>query len=188
MNQGKKADGSTGAMLLPRLRRRDPVALREWLSEHQAGVYGWLCRILSDEHAAEDLSQEVFLIAIEKIDSLRDAEKMSAWLRGIARNLAMEHLRSRRGEIVHGSSSMPAQLDEPISSVVERAETLERLSAEIRRLPSDQATALRGYYFEGLSGDALAHRMGKSANAVNVLLCRARAALYERMKDSYEEC
>ena len=57
------------------------------LVQYVPNVYGFARRLTRDDHAAEDLTQETLLHAIERIDTLRDVGRTRIWLFRIAANL-----------------------------------------------------------------------------------------------------
>src|SRR5215475_10737947 len=61
--------------------------------EHQREVYGWIVRIVRDPGAAEDLTIEAFWRLYQKRDRLDPAANCAGWLRRVATNLAIDHLR-----------------------------------------------------------------------------------------------
>src|SRR5262245_65636497 len=61
--------------------------------EHQREVYGWIVRILRDPAAAEDLTVEAFWRLYQQRHRLDPHANCAAWLRRVAGNLAIDHLR-----------------------------------------------------------------------------------------------
>src|ERR1043166_5435211 len=86
------------AELVLAARRGDKKAFVEIVARHQAMVCGIALGILGDFAASEDAAQEAFLTAWRKFHDLREPERLRAWLGQIARNAALGHLRSRRGQ------------------------------------------------------------------------------------------
>ena len=72
------------------------VNLDEIYSEHAAEVYKFLLKLCSDASLAEDLMQDTFLKAIEKIDTFDDRCKLTSWLCQIAKNTYFDHLRKKQ--------------------------------------------------------------------------------------------
>src|SRR5689334_25251179 len=78
-------------------RRGDKKAFVEIVARHQALVCGIAFSILNDFAASEDAGQEAFLTAWRKIHELREPERLRAWLRQIARHVALGYHRRLRG-------------------------------------------------------------------------------------------
>ena len=80
--------------LIRRAKRGDPQAFEEIYDEHQPAIYRYcVCRVGSDA-VAEDLTSEVFVRLVEKIDDFTyRGRPLLAWLYTIARNLVNDHHR-----------------------------------------------------------------------------------------------
>src|SRR5262249_41897859 len=66
--------------------------------QHQREVYGWIVRIPPDPGAAEDLTVEAFWRLYQNRDRLDAKGNCAAWLRRVATNLAIDHLRRAKPE------------------------------------------------------------------------------------------
>src|SRR5579872_1280741 len=86
------------AELVARLQRRDPQALADLYDRYGRIVYSLILRIVRDTGIAEDLVQETFLRVWNRAQAL-DAQKGSIgpWLLAVARNRAIDYLRSAGG-------------------------------------------------------------------------------------------
>ena len=89
-----------------RLRRGDPNALSELITQYQNRLYRYLLRMVWQPSEAEDLFQQTWLRVVEKIRSFDGNRNFDAWLFTLARNLAIDHLRQHR----------PQSLDEPLAN------------------------------------------------------------------------
>ena len=83
---------------IARARRGDGEAFRLIFERYTRPVISFIFYMVGDRELAEELAQETFLRAYKSIGSLRAEEKLSAWLFGIAKNVARESLRSRSRE------------------------------------------------------------------------------------------
>src|SRR5271154_1180625 len=81
--------------LVARLKRRDPQALAELYDRYGRLAYALVLRVVRDKAIAEDLVQETFLRVWNRVQSI-DSEKgaIAPWLLAIARNRAIDYLRS----------------------------------------------------------------------------------------------
>src|SRR5829696_8193621 len=70
--------------------------LRLLFEEHNGLVYRYLYGMVGDADAARDLTQETFYRAFGALGGFRGESNPSTWLCGIARNAALNHLRSRK--------------------------------------------------------------------------------------------
>src|SRR5215813_12128741 len=83
------------AELVRRIQDRAPGAEEELVHRYARGIAAILARSVSDRSAAEDIRQETLRLVIEKIRNgeLREPERLSGFVCGTARNLAIEHFR-----------------------------------------------------------------------------------------------
>lgn len=81
-----------------RLKRHDLNALDSLVPLYQHRLFRYLLRMVRETSAAEDLFQQTWLRAIEKIGTYKQQREFAPWLFSIAHNLAMDHWRARRPE------------------------------------------------------------------------------------------
>jgi len=82
--------------LITRVRSGDEEAFRLVFQRYARAVKRFIYVMVGDSDLAEELMQETFVRAYRNRDSLRDDTKLSAWVFGIARNIALNAVRSRR--------------------------------------------------------------------------------------------
>lgn len=75
------------------------VDFNEVYKEHAEMIYRFLLRMCNDEHLAEDLMQDTFLKAIEKVNTFDMRCKLSTWLCQIAKNTYFDYLRKKKKQI-----------------------------------------------------------------------------------------
>src|SRR5262245_56167861 len=78
---------------LEQIRERNPEAIAELVRRHHRQLRGYVAAISVDPGAVDDLSQEVFVRALQRLDRVADLEDFGQFLRGIARNVLREHSR-----------------------------------------------------------------------------------------------
>lgn len=83
-------------MELQRFAAGDGEAFEALFRQYQGQVYRWIVRIVRDTGAAEDLTVETFWRAHRGRAGFHEGGNFAAWLRRIATNLALDHLRHRR--------------------------------------------------------------------------------------------
>ena len=128
--------------------------------------------------AADDLVQDVFVAALERIGDLREVEAFGAWLAQIARNRAVDHLRGRRPDGPLGADADVVAV--AVASGHFAAEAREALAA-IRALPDAYRETLLMRLVEGLSGPEIAARTGLTPGSVRVNLHRGMQLLRDRL-------
>ena len=128
--------------------------------------------VLGDHAAAEDVAQEVAIVAVQRARSLRDPAKLDAWLHKVAVRKAIDETRRRkRSETVELTEAHhPAQ------------EPLEQALALLAPLPPRQRAALTLRYVHDLPDDAIARALGCRPATVRSLLSRGREALRQTLE------
>lgn len=92
--------------LVARAQVGDNAAFGMIFEQHSRFIYKFIYAMLGDASAAEELKQETFLAAYRNIHALRDEAKLRTWLCGIAKNLVLKFLRSRRKEGVNSGAEI----------------------------------------------------------------------------------
>jgi RNA polymerase sigma-70 factor (ECF subfamily) len=156
----------------------DAARIAQLVVKHRHGLLAYLYGVLPDAHVAEDLFQEVCVVAVQKAAEFQDGTNFVAWARTIARNKLREHLRRRSGISVDDAffEGVESAFDAVGASVDAdgRKEALRRCLGEVQ----DRARQMLVWrYDEGLSAASIAGRMGQSRAAVNSLLQRVREIL-----------
>jgi RNA polymerase sigma-70 factor (ECF subfamily) len=177
--------------LIAALKRREPAAWNAVVHRHLGEVYGFVFHLSGNDRAvAEELTQETWLEAVAGIDRCDSARGcFRNWLLGIARRRVALHFRRRAGrkDLQRLGDCMQEleDLDTEIlpQDAMEQAERTSAVRAALLALPQDRRTALVCKYVEGLSVDAMAARLGKTAKAIESLLGRARAQMRSLLGD-----
>lgn len=163
----------------------DHAAFGELADRHAPRLTALAGRLLGDAVEAEDLTQETLLQAYLGLDRLRDPERFSSWVYGIALNLAKMRLRSRRnGALPQVDASRLAALaaaDPSPAEIVEAREFWSLVESALQVLPAEQRRAVLLYYVDGLSCEEIAALLDEPAGTVRVRLHRARSRLRDRL-------
>jgi RNA polymerase sigma-70 factor (ECF subfamily) len=156
---------------------------------------------VSDEATARDLTQDTFVRALRKIDSLSQPERFEAWLMRIAHRAVQNHYRSRgrRPEQVEIESVEHAQTRDRALGVgasadahdpyarLETALRLDTLREALAGLSDAQREVLGLRFVAGLSFAETAEATGKSLHAVRKLQYRGLSLLRQRAAEEAEE-
>lgn len=171
--------------LVQRARAGDRDAFAELVLAHQRPVRAYLARLLHDTHAADDLAQETFLIAFQRILDYQGAGEFLSWLLAIARHKALTHLRTLSRARRRDESQFEYLLTQRQIAVVEYDNTDADREAQrwtaLRNCVEQLAPAARSlvdaHYFQGSSAQAIAHATQRQASTVRMALLRIRLAL-----------
>jgi RNA polymerase sigma-70 factor (ECF subfamily) len=168
-----KIEISVDAALVEAVRAGDRDAYGQLYATYTRMVHGiLLARVPYGE--VDDLVQDVFLVALRKIDSLRDANLFGPWLAMITRNRAMDFHRRTR-DTAELSDDLPAA-----NTSAPEAEATEVLNL-IRLLPEAYREPLILRFVEGMTGPEIAGRTGLAPASVRVNIHRGMKLLREKL-------
>jgi len=165
--------------LVSRAQRGSLPCFAELVRRFEGRLFNFLCRRTGSTHDAEDLAQDAFVRAWQRIDQYNPQWQFSTWLFTIGHRLALTHLQRRRREqgMCKGRDIATAQRDDPGRIVADHDQCdLLWETADLILTPS-QGTILWLRYAEELSNKQIAVVMGRSQVSVRVTLFRAREAL-----------
>jgi RNA polymerase sigma-70 factor (ECF subfamily) len=157
--QGASDDARADIALLSRVIARDGRAIGELYDRHSRLLHGLILRILRDRSEAEEVLQEVFVQVWTRADTYNvELGAPVAWLVRIARNRAIDRLRSNnvRARTIEATPPPP-----PVETPEARAVMSEQQRAVARALdalPVEQRQLIELAYFQGLTQSELAER------------------------------
>jgi len=122
---------------------------------------------------ADDVVQDVFLVAMERLGTLHDPAAFAGWLSAIARHRAVDHLRRSPK-----ATELPELAAPPVGDRIEALAVL----AAIRSLPPAYSETLTLRLVEGLTGPEIARTTGLTPGSVRVNLHRGMKQLRERLE------
>jgi RNA polymerase sigma-70 factor (ECF subfamily) len=147
-------------------------------------VYGYFIRRCRDRGAAEDLTSETFLAAMDAARRTSPPLITVPWLIGVARHKLADHYRRR-----HDRFTMPvAEPPEPINPPDEWDVELDRIVAEtvLAALPEHHRAVLTLRYLDDRSVPECAELIGRTVHATEALLVRARRAFRSQYPEGGE--
>jgi len=163
--------GEDDRNLAERLKRREPAVMGELYDRYGKLAFSLIYRIVRDIGVAEDLVQETFLRVWNRSQGF-DAERgaLGPWLLAVARNRAIDYVRSSGGKMSRGALELEAA-EHPAVFVNFEAEVISQDSARrvrgaLGRLNENQRHVIELAYFEGLSQSEMAERMGQPLGTV----------------------
>jgi len=148
----------------------------------RAHVQRHLLAMVRDKPLAEELTQDTYARALERIDQLRDPQAALAWLYRIATTVTLDHLRRRRPATVpldedeHGERT-PSLLE----TTLERSEMSECVDGYLAALSDDYRVAILLRDVHGLGNAELAALAGCSVATAKIRVHRARIRLREAL-------
>lgn len=168
---------ATDEELAERVRRGDSVAFDALVGRHMRRAFSVAYRILGQREDAEDLVQDAFVVALEKIETFQAGRAFGPWFYRILINRGLNTRKSRsrrRTEQIpaDSSSTAPSPLRE-----TEREELRRRLAAAVGGLPERQQTIVQLCELEGFTSPEIAEMLEISDGTVRWHLHQARQAL-----------
>jgi RNA polymerase sigma-70 factor (ECF subfamily) len=165
-------------LAVARAKEGDEEAFRILYLRFSHNVYGYVRSIVHDDHDAEDITQHVFaklMTALGKYDDR--GGPFFAWLLRLARNVAIDHLRSNRTTPCEGVAAQdeqaPAQYDSALA-----------FRAALATLPEDQRVVVLLRHVMGFSPGEIADQMGRTEGSIHGLHHRGRRALQQELARS----
>ena len=173
------------ANLIAKCQDGDLDAFETIYRRHSPSLYGLTCRMVGDRAEAEDLLQEIFLQAHNKLSSFEGRAAFGTWLYRLAVNRCLDHLRSAASQ----RQSVTKSLDESPELVVAQETTGHRLDLEsaILQLPNSYRSAFLLYDVEGLGHREVADILGVAEGTSKSLVHKARLKLRELLGASRQE-
>jgi RNA polymerase sigma-70 factor (ECF subfamily) len=183
------SDGGSAAELVSRIRAGDPHAEAELVERYGRGVMMILRRAARNAAVSDDLYQDTFRIALEKVrqGDLRESDKLSGFICSVARNLVIEYFRRT---VRQESLTEIAEAERPHYSAPDQLEALlqQEKAAIVRKvideLPTDRDRhVLFRFYILEEAKETICASLGLTSIHFNRVLHRAR----ERYKELYEK-
>ena len=184
MTAGFSGPATADVALLTRIAGRDAAALGELYDRHSRLLFSLIVRVLRDRGDSEDVLQEVFVRVWDHADSYSPTlGTPSAWLVRIARNRAIDRLRTRqvRANVAESNDDAPVAADPTLASNPEQlartAEHRRAIAAALDQLPLEQRTLIDAAYFEGFTQSELAERFNLPLGTVKTRIRTAMQTL-----------
>ena len=166
----------------------DDNAFSELVNKYQKPVHALVWRKLGDFHIAEEITQDTFLKAYQRLATLKKPQRFSSWLYVIAANNCSTWLRKKRLRMQSLEETSVARLEKATYSgyVVEENE---RTAAETQRqvvkkllakLQESERTVMTLYYFSEMSAAEIGEFLGVSVNTIKSRLRRAQQRLRKK--------
>lgn len=161
--------------LLSAARSGDRAAFESLVRAHTRTVYAHALRFFGDPHAAEDVTQEVWIKVYRSLATFDDRARFSTWLYRVTRNACLDEVRSgkRRPVLADPPETVAAPGGDLADQVVLRAS----IEAAMAALPPDERDALSAIALFGLTYAEAAAVLGVPAGTVKSRVFRARRAL-----------
>lgn len=184
METSESSVKSETVALVKRAQSGDQDAYTQLFNELHQPVLGYIYHTLHDRHAAEDVAQEAFIKAHERLGQLGPPWDFKSWIFRIASNLAIDYLRAGK-RIVNVEDDVMAYLEDPPSTRrpyerrLQREEQKEQVWRSLEGLPTHYRQALVLREFNDLSYREVAQALEVSYDNARQIVHRARTKFQE---------
>ena len=176
---------SDDSQLIQRVLSGDDTAFAELVKKYQQPVHALVWRKVGDFHVAEEITQDTFLKAYQKLTTLKEPQRFVSWLYVIAANRCKAWLRKKRLWMQSLDATDGMQLESATYSGYVISEN-ERVTAESQRevvkkllakLQESERTVMTLHYFGEMTCEEISKFLGVSVGAIKSRLSRARHRL-----------
>jgi RNA polymerase sigma-70 factor (ECF subfamily) len=184
VDSGKSADntrlGQTADVPPSELAEGGGLQIQQLVHDHYQSVYRYAFRLSGSAMDAEDLTQQAFMIAQQKLHQVREVEKVDRWLFVVLRSCFLKSHRRQRpttaAAIELNVDEIPAKMNVAESDIDQ-----ELLQSAINELPENFRVVVMMFYFEQLSYKEIAASLDISMGTVMSRLSRAKGRIRQRL-------
>jgi RNA polymerase sigma-70 factor (ECF subfamily) len=169
------------AILVQRARRGDAAAFEALVRRHYRTAYAVALAVLGNAMDAEDVTQDAFVRAVERMDEVREPERFKGWLLQIVRNRSRNYRGYRRLRTARPLDTVSVAAPENPSRDAERAELRGALESALAQLSEVQREVVLLHDLEGWKHREIAEFLAISEGMSRQHLMTARRALRERL-------
>jgi len=172
---------ATDRELVEKVKHGEQEAYSQLLQKYYSQIYAICLAILKNPQDSEELTQEIFILAYQKFNQLREPEKFFPWLKKITRNQSKNRTQKSDPKIVSlDFAEYQEALDDPESQII-RQELMDSIMPAIRSLPNKDREVVQAR-IDGLDHKEISERFGISIQASMNRLHRARKQLADHIK------
>ena len=166
--------------LIQRTLAGDESAFSFLVDKYKGSVHALAYRKLGDFHTAEEITQDTFLKAYQKLSTLRDPARFPGWLYVIAARCCISWFRQNRLQ-TESFDSVKGEMSAQSWTKYADARVREKVHSALENLPESERTVLTLYYMAGMTCDEIGQFIGTSCGAIRDRLYRARIRLKEEL-------
>lgn len=146
-------------------------------------VFATCVRLLKDVHEAEDVMQETFIQAFDKIDRFRGDSELGTWICRIGINKSLDRLKKRKIPLVFDDSL--AFRAEGIADSENDTYDIDRIKQALNQLPNGCKLIFEMRMIDEMDYPLIAETLGMKEASVRVQYARARSKIIELVKETY---
>jgi RNA polymerase sigma-70 factor (ECF subfamily) len=174
--------------IIERCRSGEQKAQFQIYKLYYKAMYNSCLRIVNNTSEAEDIMQESFLKAFDKINSYKGEVSFGAWLKRIVINHSLDELRKKKVEFESIDDSLYELKDEEYNNSEINSEVkADEIKNEINKLPDGYRIALSLYLIEGYDHNEISQILNISSSTSRSQCARAKKKLVDRLKNIKQE-
>jgi RNA polymerase sigma factor (sigma-70 family) len=161
----------------------DKSAFAILIDKYKAAVFAIAYDKLHNFHDAQDVAQEVFIKAFQKLSTLKNYDKFAVWIHSITNNLCKNYIRSqsRRPDSEFLEDQKESAIDSNSMRTFKDDIENEMINDALNSLPEIYRQVLTLHYLGGMKDSEIAEFLGMSHTNVRQRLMKARTQLKEEM-------
>jgi len=173
------------------VRKGNVAAFSVLVERYQNLVYSLALKLLKKTEEAEEMAQDTFVKAYQKLDTYEGKSKFSTWLYSITYNACISELRKRRIQFSSLEDQRISDQDEmrmhDYFSETKKEDQEKYLNLALEKLPEDDQVLVTLYYYENQSMDEISTITGLTVSNIKVKIHRARKKMYEILHEMLHE-
>lgn len=152
-----------------------------FLERYSHEAFAIMVRLVPQQEDAEELVQDAFVRAFNRLDTFEGRSSFSTWICRIAYNIAISWLRKQRMKYLSIDDN-PELSDTEIDEAFDDESLIENLTRAVALLKPDEQTLITLYYYDNLPLNDIAYILDVEPNTLATRLHRIRRKLYILMK------
>ena len=187
----KKVNKTEDQYYIEAVRKGNVQAFSYLVEKYQKLVYTLALKLLKRPEDAEELAQDTFIKAYQKLDTYEGKSKFSTWLYSITYNAGISELRKRRIDFKSLEDQRFSDQDEmkmhDYYSETKKEDQEKYLNLALGKLPEDDQVLVTLYYYENQSMDDISEITGLTVSNIKVKIHRARKKMYSLLHEMLNE-
>lgn len=179
-------------VLIQDILHEKPDMYEKIIEKYNRRLYGYIYKLVHDEHIAGELTHDAFVKAYKNLDRFNQSKSFSIWLFTIGRNTVMDHFRYVKRhdtcELLEETDSISeVSIAQNPEHIMERKEIIKLIDDTIQFLPKKYRDLIMLKYFEDLSYEEMAARLNMSCNEVKWRLHQARKKMLQSIEKKQQQ-
>jgi RNA polymerase sigma factor (sigma-70 family) len=186
-----KMDKNEDLYYIESVRKGNVQAFSNLVDKYQKLIYTLALKLLKRPEDAEEMAQDTFVKAFQKLDTYEGKSKFSTWLFSITYNACISELRKRRVEFKSLDDTRISDQDElkmhDYYREVKKEDQEKYLNLALEKLPEDDQVLVTLYYYENQSMDEISTITGLTVSNIKVKIYRSRKKMYKILHEMLHE-